>query len=587
MKPLSRDPDSRYPVLVVGYCTRPLADAIRRSRIWSKDRFVFLDFFGDMDQKTSVQNFSVARDFGRGFSETDLKKTIQELVPRFGGFDGVIYDSGVENRPGLLEWLKEQGVSILGNDPEVLRASRNPDIVLPVAARHGARVPETFVVWDGGLCRRVRVRAVCREKVGEGIRCPHRPKGVTAEPEERVFVAADHGALSELGSWRTGSRGDDARPIRGLWEQPRRRWLLKPTFSAGGSGIRFLEASKGDRLWLGAKPDRGGTGGGTGGGKGPCGFPAYVIQEFVDGTSCSAVFVADGRRAEVIGVSRQLIGDPDFGGRGFAYCGNIIPVDVPMGSAAEEIERLCAGLTADLGLKGVNCIDFILKDERVWFLEINPRYSASMELLEIYRDPSFSLIDIHFKAVGANVVGREAADVKGIGVKALNGEGADGRAVGTMVARGGADGAEVMDTNAVVGEGVGARALRGRVVEERKVSGRNRADSGEVLDDEDFALLKREFEWACAHRTGGRRFWTVGKAIVYATKDVVIPRDVPERWLAQGIRDVPFPGDVIPAGSPVCTVLAYISLRHAGHAGRECMRTLRLKAAEVWRDLDE
>ncbi|HHY37400.1 MAG TPA: ATP-grasp domain-containing protein [Clostridia bacterium] len=479
MKPLPGNFGAFSRLLVLGYCTRPLADAIRRSRIWSKDRFVFLDFFGDMDQKTSVQNFSLAKDFGRGFSETDLKKTIEELTSRFGRFDGVIYNSGIENRPGLLEWLKEQGVAILGNDPDVLRASRNPDVILPLAARHGAYVPETFAVSEGGPCRSIH-------------------------------------------------------SIRDSRQKSCRRWLLKPTFSAGGSGIK-------------AVPD--GSDVATDGGLGESGVkdsreaPAYVIQEYIEGISCSAVFVADGRHTEVLGVSRQLIGDADFGGRRFAYCGNIIPLDVPMGSAAEKIKRLCAGLTVDLGLKGLNCIDFILKDEGIWFLEINPRYSASMELLEAFQTPTLPLIEIHLRALGV--------------------------------------------------------------------------DDGEDVDDGgDLSLPRREFEWAFPYGegtpdrtdgTGGHRLWgagkhvspsydkglppyyhqprAAGKAIVYATKEVTVPDDVPERWLARGIRDVPFPGEVIPADSPICTVLAHVTARDAGNAGEECMRALRIKAAEVRHDL--
>ena len=46
---------------------------------------------------------------------------------------------------------------------------------------------------------------------------------------------------------------------------------------------------------------------------------------------------------------------------------------------------------------------------------------------------------------------------------------------------------------------------------------------------------------------------TAGKAIVFATEDVTIGDS--ERWLAQGVRDVPHPGERISAGHPICTVL--------------------------------
>jgi predicted ATP-grasp superfamily ATP-dependent carboligase len=45
-----------------------------------------------------------------------------------------------------------------------------------------------------------------------------------------------------------------------------------------------------------------------------------------------------------------------------------------------------------------------------------------------------------------------------------------------------------------------------------------------------------------------------GKAVLFATEDVVVGDSV--RWPARGVRDVPHPGERIPAGRPICTVVA-------------------------------
>jgi predicted ATP-grasp superfamily ATP-dependent carboligase len=45
-----------------------------------------------------------------------------------------------------------------------------------------------------------------------------------------------------------------------------------------------------------------------------------------------------------------------------------------------------------------------------------------------------------------------------------------------------------------------------------------------------------------------------GKAVLFATDAVVIGDS--ERWLERGVRDVPHPGERIPAGRPICTVVA-------------------------------
>ena len=45
-----------------------------------------------------------------------------------------------------------------------------------------------------------------------------------------------------------------------------------------------------------------------------------------------------------------------------------------------------------------------------------------------------------------------------------------------------------------------------------------------------------------------------GKAVLFATEAVTIGDS--ERWLPRGVRDVPHPGEHIPAGRPICTLVA-------------------------------
>jgi uncharacterized protein len=55
-------------------------------------------------------------------------------------------------------------------------------------------------------------------------------------------------------------------------------------------------------------------------------------------------------------------------------------------------------------------------------------------------------------------------------------------------------------------------------------------------------------------RTGVEPGGAAGKAILFATEDVVIGDSV--RWLERGVRDVPHPGEHIAKGHPICTVQA-------------------------------
>ena len=152
-----------------------------------------------------------------------------------------------------------------------------------------------------------------------------------------------------------------------------RRWLVKPRASGGGSGI---VAWRGERI-----PAR------------------SYLQERVVGIPGSVVFAADGRRAVVLGISRGLAGHPAFGATGFKYCGSILlDAEEPL---FEYAGRLAAALTAEFGLVGVNGVDFVATRGVPFAIEVNPRYTASMELVE--RAYGLSIFETHARACAGSL----------------------------------------------------------------------------------------------------------------------------------------------------------------------------------------
>jgi predicted ATP-grasp superfamily ATP-dependent carboligase len=82
-----------------------------------------------------------------------------------------------------------------------------------------------------------------------------------------------------------------------------------------------------------------------------------------------------------------LIGDPAFGSSGFRYCGSIIAAadDAQFAGGRAIVERACAlavAAAAEFDLGGVNGIDFVASGEELFPIEMNPRWSSSMELVE-------------------------------------------------------------------------------------------------------------------------------------------------------------------------------------------------------------
>jgi predicted ATP-grasp superfamily ATP-dependent carboligase len=113
------------------------------------------------------------------------------------------------------------------------------------------------------------------------------------------------------------------------------------------------------------------------------------------------VFVADGKRAVPLGFSRQLAGERSFGADGYRYCGNILSSAgdpqfdadrVLFANACKAVEALAE----DFGLVGVNGVDFVARGGIPYVIEVNPRWSASMELVE--RAYGLSVFQIHAEA---------------------------------------------------------------------------------------------------------------------------------------------------------------------------------------------
>ena len=163
------------------------------------------------------------------------------------------------------------------------------------------------------------------------------------------------------------------------------RWLLKSRRSSGGAGVRDA-------------------------GAGEVPTAREYLQEFVPGLSMSAVFVADRSRVDLAGVSDQLIGADWLHASGYKYAGNIGPVAVSS-EVMNRLDLLGRQLMAALGLRGVFGVDFVLHDGAPWLVEVNPRYPASLEVLELatgraafglWRDPATHVagsLDVVGKAI--------------------------------------------------------------------------------------------------------------------------------------------------------------------------------------------
>jgi predicted ATP-grasp superfamily ATP-dependent carboligase len=176
---------------------------------------------------------------------------------------------------------------------------------------------------------------------------------------EGELVHARHPGLVRAALDRAGLPAPAVGFERGLLA-PRGRWLVKPLRSGGGRGIHFLNERP-------AAPEGRGV-------------PVYY-QEYIDGEPCSLLYAGDGKRAWCLGMTRQLIGAAWLHDGPFRYCGSVGPLDIAAVRHPTP-ERLGNVVVAACGLRGLFGIDGVLRDSTFWPVEINPRYTASVEVLE-------------------------------------------------------------------------------------------------------------------------------------------------------------------------------------------------------------
>jgi uncharacterized protein len=130
-------------------------------------------------------------------------------------------------------------------------------------------------------------------------------------------------------------------------------WLRKPRAGGGGRGVRRWAGGR-----LGADE---------------------ILQRHVPGLSCSAVAIADGRDAVVLGLTEQL-----HRGR-YEWTGNVTPPRLPASELVEldgRLRAVCAEVASRFAVRGAFGVDGIWDGRELWVLEVNPRPTASLELFE-------------------------------------------------------------------------------------------------------------------------------------------------------------------------------------------------------------
>ncbi|MCC7565201.1 MAG: ATP-grasp domain-containing protein [Methanomicrobiaceae archaeon] len=104
----------------------------------------------------------------------------------------------------------------------------------------------------------------------------------------------------------------------------------------------------------------------------------YITQHLVGGTPASVSCIADGTGARAVAINEQL----QRGGEAspYGYSGSITPFFHPL---AGRMAALAEQIAAASGCVGSVGIDFMVDRDRVWAIEINPRFQATLDTVEM------------------------------------------------------------------------------------------------------------------------------------------------------------------------------------------------------------
>jgi uncharacterized protein len=133
-------------------------------------------------------------------------------------------------------------------------------------------------------------------------------------------------------------------------------WLIKRAGSCGGQGVAYF-----DRRHSAADS-------------------ASYYQRYLTGRVMSVLFIADGIRHRTIGYNRLGMNTSNAPAP-FLYAGAVGQASL-RGPHRRRVERMVEKLVSELALRGVNSLDFMLNDDGIFALDLNPRPTATLELYE-------------------------------------------------------------------------------------------------------------------------------------------------------------------------------------------------------------
>ncbi len=386
--------NDKPPLIIVGVSARAAAFSAYRAGYAP----YWLDQFGDEDLREQFQ--------GQATGAANYPEGIIELIRQAPAAAAFMFTGALENHLDVLEKLSGQR-PLLGNSKQVCQKVRDPFELRKVFQRNDIPCPKIKTAPTGEVKdptpgpgdTRPDINAAATGEstwsrpgtpaspdinvaaTGESTwshpRTPASPDINAAATGESIWSRPGAPASPDINAAATGEStwsrpGTPASPdinTAAADEAANRDWLVKPLRSAGGIGIAPYVNQPVDAR--------------------------HYLQEYIPGESFSAVFIGGQKRCRLLGVTRQLVGQPAFHAREFGYCGSIGPVELTA-SDKEQWTHIGKTIAAEFAVTGLFGVDAIKHKGSIYPIEVNPRYTASIEALELAT--GYQAIKIHCDA---------------------------------------------------------------------------------------------------------------------------------------------------------------------------------------------
>ncbi|WP_407394043.1 ATP-grasp domain-containing protein [Methanobrevibacter sp.] len=136
----------------------------------------------------------------------------------------------------------------------------------------------------------------------------------------------------------------------------------------------------------------------------------FIMQEYVHGISLSSSVLATESQSKTIMTSRLLTMNDFEKNNSFIYVGNILPLtNESIMAEVDDIDEIIREmkitsekLASKFNLIGSNGVDYILNEEGLYVIEINPRIQGTFECME--KTLGINMLEAHIKACQGELI---------------------------------------------------------------------------------------------------------------------------------------------------------------------------------------